>query len=411
MEVNHEAMNREGNAATSTPARPTEPSNAMEHDPSSAPQIVDPLNPPMSFRSGAVPDHYESYPEVMPPQGLGPPSAYPQSAQTVSPLQPGGSYDRYAISPPPVGQNQPLMQNAQYGQAPMGNEAEKTYYQPTYGVNQPPPPTPYSNANTLIPDQQTATPSYDKATGAGAGATLPPPAGYNPPTGGGEKKILGMKKKTFWIVLIILIILILGGVGGAVGGVLASKNKDNDKSDNNNNPGTDRGNGTNSGGGGNNGDDDGTYTPFALTTGRRVLTLQYSESRGSCNNPQNLGGSGIIDCYSSSQYVVRIDGSVQDGYRLSSVDVQGSTFSNIPGTPPTTSDPSQVGSGWTFEVSFTQGGSCATDRLTRYVFGLEDNIYAIGEAFSLRQACSKATGETFAAGTSCTCVGISTTAE
>ncbi|RVD84545.1 uncharacterized protein DFL_006291 [Arthrobotrys flagrans] len=407
MEVNHEAMNNAGSAITPASARPTETSNAMEHDPSSAPQIVDPSNPPMSFRSGAVPDHYESYPEVMPPQGLGPPSAYPQSAQTISPVQPGGSYDRYAISPNPAGQNQPLMQNAQHGQAPMGTEAEKSYYQPTYGVSQPlPPPTPYSNANTLVPDQHTTAP-YDKV--GGAGATLPPPVAYNPPSSDGEKKILGMKKKTFWIVLIVLIILILAGIGGAVGGVLASKNKDNDKNDNNDSLGSDRGNGTRGG----NGDDGngGAYTPFALTTGQRTLELKYSENRGSCNDPQHLGGTGVIDCYAESTYVVRIDGSVANGYTLSSVDVQGSTFSNIRGIPPTTSDPNEVGSGWVFEVSFTQGGSCGTNRVTKYVFGVEDNIYAIGEAFSLQQQCSKVTGESYPAGTSCTCVAISKTVE
>ncbi|KAF3220576.1 hypothetical protein TWF106_006637 [Orbilia oligospora] len=405
MEVNHEAMNNAGNATAPTSARPREPSNAMEHDPSSAPQIVDPTNPPMSFRSGAVPDQYESYPEVMPPQGLGPPSAYPQSAQTISPVQPGGSYDRYAISPPPPGQNQPLMQNAQYGQAPNAAEAEKSYYQPTYGVSQPPPPTPYSNANTLIPDQHTAAPSYDKV--GGAGATLPPPVAYSPPAGDGEKKILGMKKKTFWIVLIVVIILILAGIGGAVGGVLSSKDDGDGKNDNNDNLGSDRGNGTRGGGG----DNGGTYTPYALTTGQRTLNLRYSESRGSCNDPDNLGGSGVIDCFATSTYIVRIDGSVKDGYTLSSVDVQGSTFSNVRGTPPTTSDPNEPNSGWAFEVSFTQGGSCATNRLTKYVFGMDENIYAIGEAFSLRQQCSKQTGEIFAAGTACTCVGISTTAE
>ncbi|KAK6520463.1 hypothetical protein TWF506_000717 [Arthrobotrys conoides] len=405
MEVNHEAMNKAGNATNPTSARAREPSNAMEHDPSSAPQIVDPSNPPMSFRSGAVPDQYESYPEVMPPQGLGPPSAYPQSAQTISPIQPGGSYDRYAISPPPAGQNQPLMQNAQYGQAPIGTEAEKSYYQPTYGVSQPPPPpTPYSNANTLIPDQHAAAPAYDKV--GGAGATLPPPVAYNPPAGDGEKKILGMKKKTFWIVLIVLIILILAGIGGAVGGVLASKDNGKDKNDNNDSLGSDRGNGTRGGD-----DGSGVYTPYALTTGQRTLNLQYSESRGSCNNPDNLGGSGVIDCFAKSTYIVRIDGSVEDGYTLSSVNVQGSTFSNVRGTPPKTSDPNSPNSGWVFEVSFTQGGGCGTNRLTRYVFGSDENIYAIGEAFSLRQECSKQTGEVFPAGTACTCVAISTTAE
>ncbi|KAK6505204.1 hypothetical protein TWF481_007122 [Arthrobotrys musiformis] len=407
MEVNHEAMNRAGNATTPTSTRPAETSNAMEHDPSSAPQIVDPSNPPMSFQSGAVPDHYESYPEVMPPQGLGPPSAYPQSAQTISPVQPGG-YDRYAISPPPAGQNQPLIQHAQYGQDQQtGAEPVKSYYQPTYGVNQPPPPTPYSNANTLVPDQHNQVPPYDKVGGAGAGG-LPPPVAYNPPAGGdGEKKILGMKKKTFWIVLIVVIILIIAGIGGAVGGVLASKNKNNDKNDDTDTQ--DRGNGTSSGGG--NGGNNGGYTPFALATGQRTLRLKYSENRGSCNDPDNLGGTGIIDCYATSTYVVRVDGSVENGYTLSSVTVDGSTFSNVRGTPPTTSDPTQVGSGWVFEVSFSQGGSCPTNRVTRYVLGVRDNIYAIGEAFSLQQQCQKLNGDLFSAGTACTCVAISTTAE
>ncbi|KAK6360702.1 hypothetical protein TWF730_006831 [Orbilia blumenaviensis] len=403
MEVDHDAMRQAGSATIPFSERTREASNAMEHDPSSAPQIVDPSNPPMSFRSGAVPDQYESYPEVMPPQGLTPPSAYPQS--TVSPIQPGSAYDRYAISPPPAGQNQPLMQNAQYSQNPTHPEAEKSYYQPAYGVNQPiPPPTPYSNANTIVPDHNTA-PSYDKVVG-GTG-TLPPPVAYNPPADKSEKRILGMKKKTFWIVLIVLIVLILAGIGGAVGGILAGKNKNNDNggSGNNNNSGSDRGNSTN----GDNGNGGG-YTPFAITTGVRTLSLKYQQSEGSCNAPGSFGGSGVVDCLDESTLVVRVDGSVEDGYTLSSVSGGGSTFSNIQGTPPTTSDPNELGSGWVFEVVFTAGGACSTNRATRYIFGVRDDLYAVGDAYSLRQTCSKQNGDSYPTGTTCTCVAISKTA-
>ncbi|KAF3919285.1 hypothetical protein ABW20_dc0110161 [Dactylellina cionopaga] len=341
----------------------------MEMDPSSAPQIVDSSsNPPMDFRSGAVPDQYESYPEVMPPQGLGPASAYPQPSQS------GGAYDKYQpVSPQPTHQDIQNMQPGQYNNAPMAVEAEKTYYQPTYGVSQPPPMTGYSNTNTNTPypDANVAAPAYENP------GTLPPPAAYNGPPA--EKKILGLKKKTFWIVLVVLIIVIIGAVGGAVGGILSSKNKKSTGSATGSNAGGN--NGTNGGNNGTNTNNGGSssFTPFALTTGIRTLNLKYQQNSGSCNDPQNADGSGLVNCFATSKYTVRVDGSVKNGYTLSSVNVQGSTFSNIRGTPPTTSDPNQVGSGWIFEVSFTQGGTCGTNRLTRYVLGVSDDIYAIGE--------------------------------
>ncbi|KAK6543142.1 hypothetical protein TWF694_007062 [Orbilia ellipsospora] len=391
MEVNHEAMRRAGTPAT---VAYTE-NSAMEHDPSSAPQIMDSTsNPPMSFRSGAVPDQYESYPEVMPPQGPASSSVYTYSGQ--SPLQPQ-SYEGYQKESPHIApQNQPLMQNipgGQYSNGPMPVEAGKTYYQPTYGVSQHPPPTPYSNTNTLVP--------ADGAVHHGkVGNTLPPPAAYSPP--GEERKILGLKRKTFWIVLVIVIIVIIAAVGGAVGGILGSK-KSNNKSNNN---------GSTSGassGGNNNGTSSTGFTPFALTTGVRTLNLKYQQDSGSCNDPQHADGGGLVNCYATSQYTVRVDGSLTAGYTLSSVSVQGSAFSNIKGTPPTTDDPTKDGSAWLFEVTFTAGGTCGTDRITRYALGTKDYIYAVGEVFTLQESCVFTTGVTYAQGTSCTCVGISTT--
>ncbi|EPS35882.1 hypothetical protein H072_10660 [Dactylellina haptotyla CBS 200.50] len=402
MEVNHEAMKQATSASGTQPAGDNR--NTMEYDPNSAPQIMDPTNPPMSFRSGAVADQYESYPEVMPPGGLNTPSGYPSSTSP-APSGSGPSYDGYqTVSQHPAPPNQPLLQNQQgeqYSNAPMAAGAEKTYYQPTYGVSQPPPPPPsgYSNANTLVqPDQNNApTTKYG----------LPAPITYNAPPNT-EKKILGLKKKTFWIVLIIVIIVILGAVGGAVGGILGSKKSNNNNNNNNNNSSS---GGTNSGGNNNgtsSGGNNGAYTPFALTTGVRTLNLKYQQNSGSCNDPQNADGSGVVNCFATSRYTVRVDGDVASGYRLSSVDVAGSTFSNIRGTPPTTSDPNQQGSAWVFEVRFTQSGTCGTDRVTRYVLGVNDDTYAVGEGFTLKTQCTLANGLSFPSGTSCTCVALST---
>ncbi|KAF3908601.1 hypothetical protein AA313_de0200030 [Arthrobotrys entomopaga] len=246
----------------------------------------------------------------------------------------------------------PATPGVQYPNGPMPVEAEKTYYQPTYGVSQPPPPTPYSNTNTLVPTDGAV--QYDKAEN-----TLPPPAAYSPPAE--ERKILGLKRKTFWIVLVIIIIVIIAAVGGAVGGILGSK-KSSNKTDSS-------GSTSSASSGGNNGTSSTGFTPFALTTGES----------GSCNDPQHADGGGLVNCYATSQYTVRVDGSLADGYTLSSVKVQGSAFSNIKGTPPTSDDPTKDGSAWLFEVTFTAGGNCGTDRITRYALGTKDSIYAVGE--------------------------------
>ncbi|KAK6359632.1 hypothetical protein TWF696_000777 [Orbilia brochopaga] len=372
----------------------------MEHDPATAPQLAAPSStePSMSYQSGAVPDHYESYPEVMPAQA----SNYPAAPTGVSY---DGGYQ--APPPPPVPQGQPVVQpQGSYFDGPIAVEGEKTYYQPVYGVSQPPPQgAPYGAPNYNIAAPPGAPPPAKQDA-------LPPLAAYNAPPA--EKKILGMRRKIFWIVLVILVIVLAAAVvGGVVGGIL-SKNKNND---NNNNgqvapntvtgaDGTDNGTSTST-------NRTGTstgYVPYALTTGVRTLNLRYAESTGSCNDPQHADGGAAVNCHATSQYQVRVDGSVRNGYTLSSVNVDGSAFNNIPGTPPTTSDPNANGSAWIFVVNFSQSGACGLLRTTRYAFGQQDNNYAVGEIFELAEQCLFSNGTSFPSGTRCTCVGLSTTA-
>ncbi|KAF3931718.1 hypothetical protein ABW19_dt0206352 [Dactylella cylindrospora] len=371
MEVDHEAMKRTAEGSASTPVKPN-------NDPAAAPEMVETSTsqPVMSFRSGAVPDQYESYPEVVPPQGAPeyPPPAHPQSA--VSPVQSSSPYDRYQnISPPPPQQHQPLMQNVQnqqyYNNGPIPVDSEKKgYFVPPFGTTGPTqPPGPYGPTGPVGVDSSNSGSSYGKPV------TAPPPVAE----GGvpGEKKILGLKKKTFWIVLVVVILVIAGAAGGAAGAIISNNNKkkNNTQNDEPVDPildNDDRGNTTTGG-------SSGGYTPFALSTGVRTLDLTYLEDSGSCNPPSNPDSGGLVNCFQSSRYQVRIDGSVSGGYFLSSVNVQGSTFSNIAGSPPTTDDPNVAGGAWLFEVTFSEGTTCDLDRITRYAFGKDDSVYAVGE--------------------------------
>ncbi|KAJ6260446.1 hypothetical protein Dda_4672 [Drechslerella dactyloides] len=367
MEVDHAAMNQAANAAQRPSNAGTQNTSTMEHDPATAPQLADPAAPPpMSYQSGAVPDHYESYPEVMPAPAPSYQTAYPPPSQPISPAPTSTTYTGgYQPSPASaVPQGQPFVQpQGVYHDGPMPVDAEKTYYQPVYGVSQPPPPgAPYAAPPGAPPP--------------GKVDNLPAPAAYNPPPVA-EKKILGLKKKTFWIILVIVIIAIIAGVVGGVVAAIVSKNKSSGSNSGQVSPNTVAGTGD----GSNNSTGTATagYTPFPLTTGVRTLNLKYAQKQGSCNDPQHVDGGAAVNCHATSKYQVSVSGDVKNGYRLSSVNVDGSAFNDILGTAPTTSDPNQTGSAWVFIVRFSQSGDCSTDRTTRYAFGQADNNYAVGE--------------------------------
>ncbi|KAF3904085.1 hypothetical protein ABW20_dc0107786 [Dactylellina cionopaga] len=304
----------------------------------------------------------------------GPPMHYPPP---ISPIQPGATFDaNQAIAPVGAPQSQPQIQNAQpgpYYNAPT-SDAEKGYYQPTYTVTPMPAAAPYDNPSNVVTNPD------GSATGA-----LPDTSGAMPPdyTGPlGEKKIFGLKRKTFWIALvigIIVIIAIAGGVGGGVGGkkkktiTKPSRSSSSGGAGNNNNNNGGSGSGSGSG-------SDTNYTPFALKTGERTLTLQYnSNSGGSCNEPGNEGDSGIITCFANFTYTIKVKGDITNGYSIDSVDVGDYQFADVVGISPTTSIPTQNGSYWEFQYSFTDTGDCTYSRGFIFSLGGNDSDYAVEE--------------------------------